>query len=43
MVLEMQFEMTEPKLCQIVCKIAPNQDEARDLKEKIDDEYRINM
>ncbi|PUZ59742.1 hypothetical protein GQ55_4G066900 [Panicum hallii var. hallii] len=37
------FEMMEPKLCQIVCKIAPNQDEARDLKEKIDDEYRINM
>ncbi|RCV22132.1 hypothetical protein SETIT_4G196100v2 [Setaria italica] len=37
------FEMMEPKLCQIVCKVAPNQDEAKDLKEKIDDEYRINM
>jgi transmembrane 9 superfamily member 2/4 len=39
----MQFEMMEPRLCQIVCKIAPTQDEAKDLKEKIEDEYRINM
>ncbi|CAL5054048.1 unnamed protein product [Urochloa decumbens] len=37
------FEMMEPKMCHIVCKIAPNQEEAQDLKEKIDDEYRINM
>lgn len=39
----MQFEMMEPKLCQIVCKSTPNEDEAKDLKDKIDDEYRINM
>jgi transmembrane 9 superfamily protein 2/4 len=39
----MQFEMMEPRLCQIVCKITPSQDEAKDLKEKIEDEYRINM
>ncbi|WVZ79173.1 hypothetical protein U9M48_026783 [Paspalum notatum var. saurae] len=37
------FEMMEPRLCQIVCRITLGQDEARDLKEKIDDEYRINM
>ncbi|EER88737.1 transmembrane 9 superfamily member 8 [Sorghum bicolor] len=37
------FEMMEPRLCQIVCKITPSQDEAKDLKEKIEDEYRINM
>ncbi|KAJ0965840.1 hypothetical protein J5N97_026978 [Dioscorea zingiberensis] len=37
------FEMREPKMCQIVCKIKPNEKEAKDLKEKIEDEYRVNM
>ncbi|KAL6603075.1 hypothetical protein ACP70R_043436 [Stipagrostis hirtigluma subsp. patula] len=37
------FEMMEPKLCQIVCKIVLSEEGANDLKEKIDDEYRVNM
>nr|CAD1840221.1 unnamed protein product [Ananas comosus var. bracteatus] len=37
------FEMREPKMCQIVCKITPGEKEAKDFKEKIEDEYRINM
>lgn len=35
--------MREPKMCQIVCKITPGEKEAKDFKEKIEDEYRINM
>jgi hypothetical protein len=42
-VITMQFEMMEPRLCQIVCKVVLSQDDAKDLKEKIDDEYRVNM
>lgn len=38
-----QFEMREPKMCQIVCKLTPNEKDAKDLKEKIEDEYHVNM
>ncbi|XP_066376197.1 transmembrane 9 superfamily member 8-like isoform X2 [Miscanthus floridulus] len=37
------FEMMEPKLCQIVCKIVLTEQGANDIKEKIEDEYRVNM
>ncbi|GJN38969.1 hypothetical protein PR202_gb28055 [Eleusine coracana subsp. coracana] len=37
------FEMMEPRMCQIVCKFVLTEGDAKDLKEKIDDEYRINM
>ncbi|OAY73699.1 Transmembrane 9 superfamily member 10 [Ananas comosus] len=37
------FQMREPQMCQIVCKITPNDKEAKELKEKIEDEYRVNM
>ncbi|KAH7674970.1 transmembrane 9 superfamily member 2/4 protein [Dioscorea alata] len=37
------FEMREPKMCQIVCKLTPNEKDAKDLKEKIEDEYHVNM
>ncbi|KAG1363717.1 transmembrane 9 superfamily member 9 [Cocos nucifera] len=37
------FEMREPQMCQIVCKITLSDKEAKDLKEKIKDEYQINM
>ncbi|EHA8589229.1 transmembrane 9 superfamily member 8 [Cocos nucifera] len=37
------FEMREPHMCQIVCKITLNDKDAKDLKEKIEDEYRVNM
>ncbi|TVU08340.1 hypothetical protein EJB05_41742 [Eragrostis curvula] len=38
-----EFKMLEPKLCQIVCKIVLSEEEANELKEKIEDEYRVNM
>ncbi|KAJ4763345.1 Transmembrane 9 superfamily member [Rhynchospora pubera] len=37
------FEMREPKMCQIVCKVTLGEKEAKELKEKIEDEYRVNM
>ncbi|KAG8050335.1 hypothetical protein GUJ93_ZPchr0009g481 [Zizania palustris] len=37
------FQMREPKMCQIVCKIAVTDKEAKEFKEKIEDEYRVNM
>jgi hypothetical protein len=38
-----QFEMREPQMCQVVCKISVGEKEAKLLKEKIEDEYRVNM
>jgi transmembrane 9 superfamily protein 2/4 len=35
--------MREPRLCQIVCRTEFTQEGASDVKEKIDDDYRINM
>jgi transmembrane 9 superfamily protein 2/4 len=35
--------MREPQMCQIVCKISVGDKEAKVLKEKIEDEYRVNM
>jgi transmembrane 9 superfamily member 2/4 len=35
--------MREPKMCQIVCKATISEKEAKELKEKIEDEYRVNM
>lgn len=40
---ELQFQMREPKMCQIICKITVTEKEAKELKEKIEDEYRVNM
>ncbi|WOK98271.1 transmembrane 9 superfamily member 8 [Canna indica] len=37
------FEMREPQMCQIVCKISLTDKDAKDLKEKIEDEYHVNM
>jgi transmembrane 9 superfamily protein 2/4 len=37
------FQMREPQMCQIVCKISVGVKEAKLLKEKIEDEYRVNM
>ncbi|KAB8107978.1 hypothetical protein EE612_043185 [Oryza sativa] len=37
------FEMREPQMRQIVCKISVGEKEAKILKEKIEDEYRVNM
>ncbi|CAL9071134.1 unnamed protein product [Musa textilis] len=37
------FEMREPQMCQIVCKVTLSDKDAKGLKEKIEDEYRVNM
>ncbi|KAG0544824.1 hypothetical protein BDA96_02G309700 [Sorghum bicolor] len=37
------FKMGEPKMCQIVCKAKIGEKEAKELKGKIEDEYRVNM
>jgi transmembrane 9 superfamily member 2/4 len=35
--------MREPQMCQIVCKVSVGDKEEKLLKEKIEDEYRVNM
>lgn len=37
------FQMRESKACNVVCKKRLNANEAKQIKEKIDDEYRVNM
>ncbi|KAJ8775364.1 hypothetical protein K2173_023129 [Erythroxylum novogranatense] len=37
------FNMREPKMCNIVCKRPVDAKTAKEFKEKIDDEYRVNM
>lgn len=38
-----QFKMREPQMCSVVCQITLDKKTARAFKEKIDDEYRVNM
>lgn len=35
--------MREPQMCNVVCKIKLDAKTAKAFKEKIDDEYRVNM
>ncbi|KAG6512267.1 hypothetical protein ZIOFF_026022 [Zingiber officinale] len=37
------FEMREPEMCKIACKFTPTDKDAKEFKEKIEDEYRVNM
>ncbi|KAM1021796.1 hypothetical protein ACFX2I_042847 [Malus domestica] len=37
------YRMQEPQMCNIVCRITPNANIVKEFKEKIDDEYRVNM
>ncbi|KAG4953760.1 hypothetical protein JHK87_039354 [Glycine soja] len=37
------FKMREPQMCNIVCKLKLDAKTAKAFKEKIDDEYRVNM
>ncbi|XP_068647821.1 transmembrane 9 superfamily member 8-like [Aristolochia californica] len=37
------FHMREPQMCNVVCKITLDAKAAKDFKEKIEDEYRVNM
>jgi hypothetical protein len=39
----LQFQMREPKMCQVVCRTTDDEKQAKELKEKIEDEYRVNM
>lgn len=39
----MQFHMREPQMCNVVCRVVLNAKNAKELKEKIEDEYRVNM
>lgn len=38
-----EFKMREPQMCNILCRKTLNAKTAKDFKEKIDDEYRVNM
>ncbi|RWR82576.1 transmembrane 9 superfamily member 10-like protein [Cinnamomum micranthum f. kanehirae] len=37
------FKMREPQMCTIACRITLDAKQAKDFKEKIEDEYRVNM
>ncbi|XP_028760853.1 transmembrane 9 superfamily member 10-like [Neltuma alba] len=37
------FKMREPQMCSVVCRLTLNAKTAKKFKEKIDDEYRVNM
>lgn len=37
------FKMREPQLCNVICHLKLNAKTAKDFKEKIEDEYRVNM
>nr|GMD28830.1 transmembrane 9 superfamily member 9-like [Ipomoea batatas]GMD28832.1 transmembrane 9 superfamily member 9-like [Ipomoea batatas] len=38
-----EFHMREPQMCKIACRLTLNAKTAKEFKEKIDDEYRVNM
>ncbi|MED6107347.1 Transmembrane 9 superfamily member 10 [Stylosanthes scabra] len=38
-----QFRMREPQKCKVVCRVVLDAKAAKDIKEKIEDEYRVNM
>ena len=39
----LQFKMREPQMCNVVCRKILDKKTAKAFKEKIDDEYRVNM
>ncbi|CAA3007130.1 transmembrane 9 superfamily member 9-like [Olea europaea subsp. europaea] len=38
-----EFKMPEPQMCNVVCRITLNAKDAKEFKERIEDEYRVNM
>ncbi|CAL5419364.1 unnamed protein product [Camellia sinensis] len=38
-----QFKMREPQMCKIACRLTLDAKTAKEFKEKIEDEYRVNM
>lgn len=41
--LLLQFKMREPQMCNVVCRLTLDSKTANEFKEKIEDEYRVNM
>ncbi|KAA3477615.1 transmembrane 9 superfamily member 10 [Gossypium australe] len=39
----LQYKMREPRMCNIVCRKVLDKETAKAFKERIDDEYRVNM
>lgn len=39
----LQFKMREPQMCNVICRLTLDAKTAKAFKEKIDDEYRVNM
>lgn len=39
----LQFKMREPQMCNVVCRLTLDAKIAKEFKEKIEDEYRVNM
>ncbi|KAI4380994.1 hypothetical protein MLD38_007114 [Melastoma candidum] len=39
----LQFKMRKPQMCNVLCQLIPDAKQAKELKEKIADEYRVNM
>ncbi|KAL8502446.1 hypothetical protein ACS0TY_021548 [Phlomoides rotata] len=37
------FKMREPQMCNVACRVTLDAKEAKEFKEKIDDEYQVNM
>ncbi|XP_052181475.1 transmembrane 9 superfamily member 10-like isoform X2 [Diospyros lotus] len=37
------FKMREPQMCNVVCRVVLDAKTAKEFKEKMDDEYRVNM
>lgn len=37
------FKMREPQMCNVLCRVVLDGETAKEFKEKIDDEYRVNM
>lgn len=40
---QLQFKMREAQMCNILCRVTLDAKTAKAFKEKIDDEYRVNM
>ncbi|KAD0059715.1 hypothetical protein E3N88_44852 [Mikania micrantha] len=38
-----EFQMLVPQICNVVCRLVLNEKTAKEFKEKIDDEYKVNM
>ncbi|XP_076885071.1 transmembrane 9 superfamily member 8-like [Bidens hawaiensis] len=38
-----EFQMRVPQMCNVVCRVVLDEKKAKEFKEKIDDEYRVNM